>query len=191
MPLNVSFPTPLHPLINDNHAWPKSDDDIPLPNHLSNVFKPHKNFLVPKYSYFVIDQLHIPLPVSLPSPLFHFKEHSHANSKLTNHAPIFDFFSPTILRHLPGKIVLVFTLIYNVCFRAAYFSPLRKYSAIKLIHKLNHSIHHRPNGLYLCSIIAFPIPFPLGIKSIASRSSLTWPKHLSEQILCKIKSFLS
>lgn len=75
---------------------------IPLPNHLPNVFKPHKNFLVPKYSYFVIDQLDIPLPVSLPSPLFHFKEHSHANSKLTNHAPIFDFFSPTILRHLPG-----------------------------------------------------------------------------------------
>lgn len=143
LPLECRKTSPVssHPLFQSCSVRKRTRVPFPLPLQSFS----HENNLDSKHSALITEQLHIPLPLSLPPPSFHPNEVSCTIAELPKQKEP----TPTILKHLP-KEPPCFWLLITISFSEPHMSNYygNFHSSKWFIKQVSRSIAQHPADPY-------------------------------------------
>lgn len=129
------YPKINHPIRKPDSSWTKSNLEkaTTFANHLSDVFTPNTNEVVPENIKKILDETHqLDLPIKKFSKAEVIKV---INTLKANKAPGYDLITPTILKELPANALNLLTYIYNACLTRCFVPPQWKVAQITMIQK--------------------------------------------------------
>jgi len=135
---------PVPPIRKLNNEWALSDKDKAnvFATHLADVFRAVQGHIDGDVEDFITSPCQMPLPIRAFTPAEFKAELTRLN---TRKAPGYDLISGQILKRLPRKTVVLFTVVFNRMLTLSYFPILWNYAEIIMILKPGKP-PHEPNS---------------------------------------------